>query len=165
MVTYLTRGTWIIKSTSAPTAAYDLDGKSAGVDYIRLTNAPRPGLNVTIDHGVFPIPGGTHFATALGQFSGQFTIDDIVDTTRNEQIEKFFFTHAQPATAGQIYVMRVLLNGEEATLTQPTVKNWYKNSATSYVYLPVRLAGFSNPYTEEDLHYKVKIICEVCWSP
>jgi len=160
MATYLTKGTWIIKSATAPTATYDLDGKTAGVDYIRLTNTPKPGLNVTVEHGVFPIPGGTHFAVALGQFSGQFMIDDIVDETRNETIEKFFFTHAQPATASQIYVVRVTANG-----SPPTLKSWYKKAATSYAYLPVRLSGFSNPYSEEDLHYKIKIVCEVCWSP
>jgi hypothetical protein len=159
MTTYLTQGTWLIKSTTAPTSSYDLDGKTAGVDYIRLTNRPIPTLNVQIEHGVFPIPGGTQFAVSIGQFSGQFTIDDIADETRNETVEKFIFTHAQPATANQLYIVRVTANG-----SPPTLKNWYKSSATAYAYLPVRLSGFTNPYSEEDLHYKIRIACEVCWT-
>jgi len=158
MTTYLSVGTYIIASTSVPAATYDLDDKTDGVDYVKLSSRPRLGLSMNYSPGVSANPGGSQYAVVLGVFTEQFTIDDLATAAQFEVLEKFFQTYNQTSSK-TLYVVRVTANG-----SPPTLKNFYQKSATAAVYLPVKLTGLSGNWDETNQYYNVRLAMEACWS-
>jgi hypothetical protein len=155
----MTYGTYLVKETVAPTSSWDPSTHTEGVDYIRFQTSPKRGINITYENGLMPLPGGSQIGFPMGTFSEQFTIDDWATETQLGYIEKFTQTHNQPATAAMLYLLVVTADG-----SPPTVRSWYRNSATTSAYLPVRLATVSAAWSEDDQYYKVKLALDACWT-
>ena len=156
-MTGLTYGTYIIYDTVAPTSAWVVSDHTEGTDYIKLAASPKRGWNVTFDDGVNDLPGGSQYAICMGSFSEQYTIDDTATETQLGLIEKFVKRNTQATYAPYLYLV-------VCTADTPAVRNFYKNSATPYAYMPVRISGSNANWDENNQTYKVRITVTGCWS-